>query len=191
MRPAPASFAAVFVCVATLSLLDGCGGRTGDALDLSAGPELTGDAGGTTPGAGVGSTTDTPMQYESPQEACLMSSGSTHAYASLGDLQSLLVGRWMLCNPGSPNAYWSAAGVGLDLLGDGLVYPLFRGNAGMIIRGGGDYVWRYSVATGQGTAFDLVFQGGGDPTLHSVLTDDPRKLVMDDGQTRFTFAPAQ
>jgi hypothetical protein len=56
----------------------------------------------------------------------MASSQSGHAYSSEADLQSLLVGRWMLCNPGTPNGYWSAEGVALDLLADGLSYPLFR-----------------------------------------------------------------
>ena len=190
MRTAPARFAVVLVSTATLSVLDACGARTGNELDLSAtGPELTSDGGGTTPGASLG---DTPTQYESPQDACLTSSKSTHAYASLADLQSLLIGRWMLCNPGSSNGYWLGASFGVDLLADGHVYPLYRAPNGSIIRGGADYaVWHYTLVPAQGTAFDMAFEGGGDPTVHAVLTDDPRKLVMDDGQNRDTFAPAQ
>jgi hypothetical protein len=37
----------------------------------------------------------------------------------------------------------------------------------------------------------MVFEGGGNPTFHSTLEDNPRKLVMDDGHTQYTFAPAQ
>ncbi len=37
----------------------------------------------------------------------------------------------------------------------------------------------------------MVFEGGGDPTFHSQLQDDPRKLVMNDGKKLYTFAPAQ
>lgn len=176
------------VCPAAISLLGACGARTGAEQDLSSTPSgRTTDAAVST---STPSTGDVPTRYESPQQACLTSSASTHAYSSEADLQSLLIGRWMLCNPGTPNGYWSAEGLGLDLLASGIVYPLFRGNNGQIMRGGGEYLSRYSVVPGQGTAFDLVFQGGGDPTFHSVLTDDPRKLVMDDGQ-RYTFAPAQ
>ncbi len=166
----------------------GCGARTGNELDRVA---AAGSAGDDATAPSVGAVDEVPMQYPSPQDACLASSRSTHAYASESDLASLLVGRWMLCNPGTPNPYWSAEGVGLDLLTGGLAYPLYRGNSGQIMRGSGDYVWRYRVAPGQGTAFDLAFDGGGEPTFHSVLTDDPRKLVLDDGQTRYTFAPAQ
>ena len=117
--------------------------------------------------------------------------GSTHAYASEAEVQSLLVGRWMLCNPGTPGPYWSAAGVGLDLLADGLCYPLFRGKGSQIFRGGGEYVWHYSVVPGDGAGFDMVFEGGGNPTFASRLEDGPRKLVMDDGHKVYTFAPAE
>jgi hypothetical protein len=37
----------------------------------------------------------------------------------------------------------------------------------------------------------MVFQGGGDPTFSSEIGDEPRKLMMDDGHARYTFAPAQ
>jgi hypothetical protein len=134
---------------------------------------------------------DEPTPYEAPQDACMTDSASTRAYSSAADLNSLLVGRWMMCNPGTPNAYWSAEGVGLDLLADGLCYPLYRRNGTEIIRGGGDYVWRYSAVPGQGALFDMVFEGGGNPTFASQLGDDPRKLVMDDGKKKYVFAPAQ
>jgi hypothetical protein len=166
-------------------LLGACGARTG-TLDLASTSGLGDEDAGTGPGQSA-----TPVSFESPQEACLMDSRSIHAYASKDDLQSLLTGRWMLCNPGTPNPYWSAAGVGIDLLESGLAYPLFRFNNGQITRGGGLYIWHYSIALSDGTNFDLAFEGGGDPTFHTVLTDDPRKLVMDDGMTRYTFSPAQ
>jgi hypothetical protein len=173
--------------------LAACGARTGNGLDLAA-ESVQGDAAITAVGAGDqptrGPSAETPVSYESPQDACLTDSRSIHGYASKDDLQSMLTGRWMLCNPGTPNAYWSGAGIGIDLLESGLAYPLFRRDSGAIFRASG-YVWRYSVAPGDGTNFDLVFEGGGDPTFHTVLTDDPRKLVMDDGMNRYTFAPAQ
>ncbi len=181
MRPAP-------TVVAAILLLGACGARTGVPSPTSEEPTE-----GVTPAsAPVDPTIEAPIQYEAPQDACMTSSGSAHAYLSEADLQSLLVGRWMLCNPGTPNAYWSAAGVGLDLLADGRCYGLFRPTGSQIVRDEEtDHVWRYTAVPGDGVAFDMVFVGGGDPTFHSKLEDNPRKLVMDDGQKQYTFAPAQ
>jgi len=66
-----------------------------------------------------------------------------------------------------------------------------RRNGTEIIRGGGDYVWRYSAVPGQGALFNMVFEGGGNPTFASQLGDDPRKLLMDDGEKKYALAPAQ
>jgi hypothetical protein len=194
--------ASVFALPATLSVLAACGARTDliPAMDDAADGATDGSTAQppsmstaqppsmTTP---AGTPADVPAQYASPQDACMASDGAALAYASETDLQSLLVGRWMLCNPGTPNPYWSAAGVGLDLLSGGLAYPLFRGTGAQIVRGSGAYVWRYGVVPANGSAFDMVFEGGGNPTFHSTLEDNPRKLVMTDGQNQYTFAPAQ
>lgn len=196
MRPARATIVSALAPATALvlvGLLVACGART----DVpSATSETTGPTEvppGSTP---VGSTGETPIQppgpFESPQDACMMSNGPAHTYSSEADLQSLLVGRWMLCNPGTANAYWSAADVGLDLLADGRCYGLARRGDTQLVRDEEeDHVWRYSVVPGNGQAFDMVFVGGGDPTIHSKLQDDPRKLVLDDGKKKYVFAPAQ
>jgi hypothetical protein len=109
----------------------------------------------------------------------------------------------MLCNPGTPNGYWSAAGVGLDFLAGGRVYPLFRDDAGQIFRGGGQYVWAYQLSLIDDSRFDVIFELddvlAGDPfdaspqyvTFHGRLGYKPEKLTLDEGVHAFAFAPAQ
>jgi hypothetical protein len=104
----------------------------------------------------------------------------------------------MLCNPGTPNPYWSAAGVGLDLLTVGRAYPLFRDAAGQIVRGGGAYVWAYQLSLIDDSRFDIIFELGDTSvsspkyaTLHGQLGYNPEKLMLDDSTDAFVFAPAQ
>ena len=182
MRQARPSALASASAAWLLGLLGACGART----DVPAGPS---ESGGLAP-ASTAPGGDVPVHYDSPQDACMASDGPGHAYASEADLQSLLAGRWMMCNPGTPNAYWSAEGVGLDLLASGLAYPLYRRNDGQI---------SVEAATTCGAMPSPPAETGSTWSSRAAATPrstrscktHPRKLVMNDGKKLYTFAPAQ
>ena len=175
--------ARAFAALSTTGL--GCGARS----DLGVDSSLAAGA------YAFGSDADSPLV--APQDACQSNTVGTRTYQSEAELQALLVGRWMLCNPGTPNPYWSAAGVGLDILADGRVYPLSRDNYGQIVRGGGA-IWAYSLFVIDDRQFDVTFELDklsvslpSQATFHGQLGDSPEKLTLDDGSHAYVLAPAQ
>jgi hypothetical protein len=135
-------------------------------------------------------------EFIAPKDACA-SMGTPHDYSSADELEPLLTGRWMLCDPMDSGFCW---GEGVDLLADGSCYILVRSGGHVYRSGYGADAHSYSVtvAPPADPRFDLEFTTGGVPPIaprdhrfKAMLYDHPRKLVLTDDQYQYVFAPAQ